>query len=110
MESTLFQYVIQAVILFITGGGFVALLHSRKQARQIASNTHLTESQIEISLSGEARAIIATYRVEFKRLEDKVEKADKKADRAEAQTDFLVSFLRNQGIPIPEYPLEIRHV
>jgi len=100
-SETTVSILVSALVALFSGGGLVALILAPKRSNQIKADTGLTQAQIEINLSKEARELLEIYR------EDNAEWR-RKTEKAEAKLDFLVSHLRQQRLDIPEWPERLR--
>lgn len=113
-----FGGVLNLIALLIGGGGIVALFLANAQRKQIHSQTNSTDAeaalkraQVEISLSTEARELLKVYsndsktaREEAAKARQEAAEADARARLAKGQLNFIVDYLRANGIDIPDYP------
>lgn len=99
--ETTMSVLVSALVALFSGGGLVALLLAPRRSNQIKADTGLTQAQIEINLSKEARELLEVY------------KADnivwrRRTEKAEAKVEFLVSHYRSQRLDIPDWPERLR--
>jgi len=92
---------VSALVALFSGGGLVALLLAPKRSNQIKADTGLTQAQIEINLSKEARELLEVYKEDNAALR-------RRTERAEAKLEFLVSHLRQQRLDIPDWPERLK--
>ena len=104
MDSETVKTIVQALLVFFTGGGLVTFFLAPWQARKVKSETGLNKAQIDINLSSEARNLITMYKEELEDVKRELREVRKKAEKEEARTDFLIDVMRIQGISIPQWP------
>lgn len=104
-------YFLNAMVSLVVALGGLGVINYRANRRRLHSqsevdeaNADLIEGQLTINLSQEARELVALYKGNAIEARTEAYEARKLALIDRARLDFVVSYLRSQNIPIPEFP------
>ncbi len=116
MEAKDWVVALTTVMVALAGGlGGAGWINYRAQKRRLNSdsdvadaNAQLIEGQLTIQVSQEARQLLSLYRTDSIDARSEAAEAKRIAVIDRRRTEFLIEYLRTQGIAVPEFPEALR--